>query len=220
MNTSTQSTTGHSPYFLLFGREARVPLDLLTTTHPPCDPVQSPTQHAQNVRNKLHIEWAEVRNRLVKAQTKRQMYHGQRHSSFHPFAVGDLVLKLDKRRRKGRNPKLSSKWVGPYKVLQRIGQVNYQILREGGKKKEIVNHNNLRQFIKRPDNLHFNGKDELDHPNVETHENDNAERFEDDLDDDDPPYVPSAQGVRPNGNHEELRRSQRSRRQPDFYQPV
>lgn len=132
--------------------------------------------------------------------------------------MGDLVLKLDKRRKTGRNPKLTPKWIGPYKVLQRIGNVNYQVRREGGKKKEIVNHNNLRHFYERPDNLHFNGDGSKDvPPKVEIHEDDNASSFEDDLEND-PPYIPQHE-VDPTENHEELQRSQRSRKPPEFYRP-
>ena len=43
--------------------------------------------------------------------------------------VGDLVWTYNPRRRKGRCPKLSSDWEGPYTIVMRINDVVYRIRR-------------------------------------------------------------------------------------------
>ena len=107
------------------------------------------------------------------------------------------------------------------KFVERIGTVNHQNLREGGKKKEIVNHINQRLFTKRPEELHFNDRSEIkgqSGPTIETSVKDNADNIvEDSDDDDDPPILVLLPQTEPNGNQDNLRRSQRFRRPPDYY---
>ena len=47
------------------------------------------------------------------------------------FKVGNLVLLENRRRRKGDNPKLQSKFVGPYEVTQCYNNYTYEIERQG-----------------------------------------------------------------------------------------
>ena len=53
------------------------------------------------------------------------------------YAVGDLVWLQNRRRRKGENPKLQPKFVGPYEVLAAWGNHTYRIERQG---QESVQH--------------------------------------------------------------------------------
>ena len=46
------------------------------------------------------------------------------------FAVGDLVWMENKRRRKGENPKLQPKFVGPYEVLEVLSGHTYRVERQ------------------------------------------------------------------------------------------
>ena len=47
------------------------------------------------------------------------------------FVSGDLVWLQNKRRRKGENPKLMPKFVGPYQVLEAYPNHSYRIERQG-----------------------------------------------------------------------------------------
>ena len=47
------------------------------------------------------------------------------------FAAGDLVWLQNRRRRKGENPKLQQKFVGPYEVIEAYGNHTYKIDKQG-----------------------------------------------------------------------------------------
>ena len=57
--------------------------------------------------------------------------------------VDDLVWVMDTQRRKGRSPKLSMNWDGPYKVERVISDWLYQ-LRKGHCKSQVMHHNRLK----------------------------------------------------------------------------
>ena len=90
-NTSIQSTTGYSPFFLMFGREARLPLDIV---HEPPSSHGSLTQqygqYVQNVQERLRKAFEVVqRNMSGKQGCQKQFYNRKVHGN--PFKPGDLV---------------------------------------------------------------------------------------------------------------------------------
>ena len=83
----------------------------------------------------------DVRQRLEEAHSllqEQQMHIRQEDDEEPPlYAVGDLVWLQNQRRRKGENPKLQPKFVGPYEVLAAWGNHTYRIERQG---QESVQH--------------------------------------------------------------------------------
>ena len=58
-NTSVQATTGYTPFSLMFGRQARMPNDLMYGT--PDGVEKSPSQYASNLRSTLENAYRRVR---------------------------------------------------------------------------------------------------------------------------------------------------------------
>ncbi|KAJ8356846.1 hypothetical protein SKAU_G00196400 [Synaphobranchus kaupii] len=57
----------------------------------------------------------------------RQKRAYDQHTKGAHFKTGDLVWVYGPKRTKGKSPKLQSAWVGPYTVLERLGEVVYRV---------------------------------------------------------------------------------------------
>lgn len=119
-NTSTHTTTGFSPFFLLFGREASCTLDTVL-------PYRSDFTEHQSVSDMA--SYAEECRQLARLQTTRaQADQKRRYDNHHrdiSFETGDLVWLSVPQRHIGLSQKLLDKYLGPYRILDRTSPVNY-----------------------------------------------------------------------------------------------
>ena len=69
-NTSVNPTTGHTPFFLMFGRQVRMPVDLMYETPNNTSPTTIP-EYVTKLRASLTSAYEQVRT-TVPAQLKRQ----------------------------------------------------------------------------------------------------------------------------------------------------
>ena len=116
------TTTGETANFLMMGRELRLPDQL--NNHPPQIDVDSTHQYAVDL---------DCRLKTAHDLLRRQQLETRDGDTEDPllFTKGDWVLLINKRRRKGQNPKLQSKFVGPYKVIDCYPSHTYKIERHG-----------------------------------------------------------------------------------------
>jgi len=63
------------------------------------------------------------------------------------FKIGDKVLLRDKTLRRGRSKKLDAQWTGPYRIVEKISNVNYKI--QIKRKTICVHANRLKPFVER-----------------------------------------------------------------------
>ena len=113
INNSRQASTGHSPFFLNFGRHPATPAALLSGATSPVHSVEQLLTTLSST-NKL------VRDNLLRAQQK-QAADSDKHRRDVVFSVGDQVLvnaSMLKTDFQADRPaeKLAHKWVGPYRV--------------------------------------------------------------------------------------------------------
>ena len=116
------STTGETANLLLLGRELRLP-DMLQH-HPPDPNLEYRTDYVVHTQGRLQ----EVHNLLRATQ---EDVRTEDTSEPPLFMRGDLVWMVNKRRRKGENPKLQRKFVGPFRVEQGYPNHTYLISRQG-----------------------------------------------------------------------------------------
>ena len=87
-NTSIQATTEYTPYYLMFGREARLPIDCMFEC-----PTQSTvaTEYAGQLSTSLNAAYEMVREKVgLKQNRQKEAYDKRIHGPFH--SPGDLVL--------------------------------------------------------------------------------------------------------------------------------
>uniref|UniRef100_A0A5S6QMF2 RNA-directed DNA polymerase n=1 Tax=Trichuris muris TaxID=70415 RepID=A0A5S6QMF2_TRIMR len=123
--TSVHSSTGITPFQAVFGREAKLPADIMYG--PPPEQADQMNMHvyASKLRGNLEAAYARARKYIGQAQ-KRQKELFDKRVNFKPLCAGELVWLLDPSRITG---KLYQPWTGPFKVVEVVGMVNYKIQR-------------------------------------------------------------------------------------------
>lgn len=121
-NTAVQTTTGFSPYFLLYGREPSCTLDTILPYRPDVAESTTVSQAA-----KYAEECRQLARSLTTADQQRQKHH--RDSSTPPasYAPDQLVWLWIPSTSPGLSTKLLSKYHGPYRVVKQTSPVNYVV---------------------------------------------------------------------------------------------
>lgn len=175
IRTAPNSTTGESPYFLLFGTEARTIADVV---HPKEKQEGGQPQDANEFRNKI----TRLQDIHQKVKTRVMDEHAKRHKRqemdirFTPFKEGEKVWMYGPPPKKGLSKKLlAERWRGPYVVTKKLGETLYKIRLEKGKRHtKIVNHRRLKRHYERPKHLvaDIDGGSEVDTGAVSSEESD------------------------------------------------
>ena len=140
--SAIQESTKASPASLMFGRELRLPIDLLYQ-RPEEEDLHTPYVEALQERmDKVH-DYA--RNQLQLSSDRMKRYHDVGTAS-RLFDVGDPVWLYNPRRVKGLTPKLQKPWEGPYTVLKRINDLVYRIQLSPRTKPKVVHLNRLWRY--------------------------------------------------------------------------
>ncbi|KFM64846.1 Retrotransposable element Tf2 protein type 2, partial [Stegodyphus mimosarum] len=117
-------TTSNSPAQMLFGRDLRLPCDLLFGRPP--DAPSSPEEYIQDLQEQFEVMHNVARERVNLATEKMKTHYNTRATGYR-FNEGDRVWLWNPTRRKGLSPKLQSPWDGPYTVLNRLNDVVVRI---------------------------------------------------------------------------------------------
>ena len=139
-NNSYQSSIEMAPYEALYGRPCRSPVcwtelgeavvvgpELVAETAESMGLIRKRLKAVQEATTeKVKV----IRQRLLTAQSRQKSYADRRRRPL-SFEVGDHVfLKVSPRRglhRFGRRGKLSPRYIGPFDIIERIGEVAYRL---------------------------------------------------------------------------------------------
>ncbi|GFX32014.1 retrovirus-related Pol polyprotein from transposon 412 [Trichonephila clavipes] len=122
--SAVHETTGYSPSQMLFGRDLRLPCDLLFGRPP--DTPSSPEEYVQNLQARFEDVHNLARER-INLRTEKMKTRYDTKATGHQFKEDDKVWFYNPTRRKGLSPKLQSHWDGPYTILK-INDVVIRIL--------------------------------------------------------------------------------------------
>jgi hypothetical protein len=123
-NNAQQDSTQQTPFMLNYGQHPHLPLDLAVDGTSEC---KNPA--AVDRIKQLQRSLAEAKKCLLLAQ-QRQAHYADQHRRELTFALGDQVMLSTTNLRlkvAEQTPKLMSKFIGPFKVLQIISPVAYRI---------------------------------------------------------------------------------------------
>jgi len=120
LNSAYQESIKNSPFFLTYGEQPRLPIDMLAQGVD--DSVPAVKELLDNLKGALE----NARGNIVAAQ-QAQKKHADKHRRSHMFKSGDIVL-LDTRNLKLKgSTKLRNRYIGPFKLLRQIGENNFEI---------------------------------------------------------------------------------------------
>ena len=124
--SSVNEVTGFTPYFLMYGREARIPADLVygDVREPEPDTDDFVTERCNRFRSAF-----EAAREHLGAAAKRRKRHYDLRARPQAFPVGSQVWCLNPRPHKGRFRKWQSPYLGPFEVNRQLGPVTYEIRR-------------------------------------------------------------------------------------------
>jgi len=141
-NTSVHPTTGFSPFSLMFGRQARMPVDIVFGTTP--TPANTVPQYVANLRTSLEAAYTSVRDRMGHQLHKQKTRYDSR-TQGQPFRVGDMVWLHNPAVPRGRSKKLHQPWTGPYRVISRLSDAVYRLQHtQFRRRKPVVHFNRLK----------------------------------------------------------------------------
>ena len=113
--TSAQESTKEAPFYLLYGRDARIPTETVLDYQRSPYVVDTDDYKEELVRS-LSDAWSSARENISEAQTRQKKFH-DRKSSAPKIVVGDRVMVYMPKDSQGKNRKLARPYHGPYRVL-------------------------------------------------------------------------------------------------------
>lgn len=144
--SSVHSSTEHTPFELMFGREMRIPLDVMMGGGPMGNE-SSYSEFVADLQGSLEAAYCDVRQNLKVAQRRQKDAYdkGVRHMV---FQAGDLVLRYDPQLKLGEANKFQQQWEGPYEIVEQVTDVTYCVKKVRGhsRKSQVVHFNNLRLY--------------------------------------------------------------------------
>jgi len=158
--TSVQKSTGFTPFYLMYGRQAKLPLEFeasddVTTADTVAEmiideSIDNDVQTRLSAINHLRSAVSKsVSENIVRAQDRQKRDYQKRHLKKTPFAQGDDVLLWNLRRADRKGGKMQSPWLGPYKIGRVCGKGTYELVNEeGATLQKKANGANLKMFVK------------------------------------------------------------------------
>ena len=131
-NISRHESTLHTPFAVMFGRKAILPIDL-DVERPNAaklleDIEETDTGQSLEVLTSHRMEvQQEVKKNITLAQKKQKKQYDKKHSNAACYSVGAKVLKKDFIRKRRKGGKMDSKWLGPYMIIKDIGKGFYKL---------------------------------------------------------------------------------------------
>ena len=147
-NTSVQSSTGFTPFYLMFGRQARLPVDIMYGTEVPEGESRDVSTYVASLKRRMSEAFEIVRRNVSKHhQHQKTLYDEKVHGK--PYKPGDWVWLHSPVIPRGSSHKLHRPWKGPYTIVKKISDSTYRVQHlQKRKDRQVVHFNRLKSCPK------------------------------------------------------------------------
>jgi hypothetical protein len=136
-------STGYSPNHIVFGREVRMPIDILMGNNGPND--KNYGEFVSRIKTELEQAHRVVQLNLQKAALRQEENYNMS-AHFKGFEVGDPVLLRNEKRFIGQNPKLQFPYEGPGVILQKYSDLNYKVQLDSKGQSKLLHFEKLKLY--------------------------------------------------------------------------
>ena len=142
--SSKNETTNETPYYLLFYREMKMPIDRVYSKDEEFPSVEEYLREV-NRRFRAAKEIFKIQREAIEEE-KKQFNDSIRKSV--NFEIGEVVLVLKRYVKRGHVKKLTHLWKGPYVVIQKFPSgINFEVqLLVNGKDRHVVHASNMKVY--------------------------------------------------------------------------
>ena len=133
------TSTGHSPFELLFGRLPETPISSLRRAieEPETELPIEVELYLKQLQSRMQLAQQAAGDTDQQAKENSKSYQDKKRKAVEsPLSPGDYVLCLEPKKKRG----LSARWAGPYPVLKKLGNLTY--LLDAGKGRTRKRHQN------------------------------------------------------------------------------
>ncbi|UYV70790.1 K02A2.6-like [Cordylochernes scorpioides] len=141
--SSVHETTGYSPAKMLFGRELKLPCDLIFGC--PNSIGEGSNEFVDRLHSRLEKVHRWAREKLEIASEAMKVRYDT-HACGNDLQEGGLVWLYNPKRKKGLSPKLQKSWEGPFRIVNKLNDVVFRIQRSSHSKPKVVHFNRLAPF--------------------------------------------------------------------------
>ena len=141
--SAPHESTKETPNRMIFGKEVTLPVDLIMEPAPGDGTDDEPATYVEDLQERLQIIQAAGREHLTSAMIT-QKRHYDRNVRNIDYQAGDIVWLHHKVRKKGKSPKLTRSWKGPFLITAKLGDVTYRIQAHPRSKTDVVHADRLK----------------------------------------------------------------------------
>jgi len=125
--TSKHSTTKIEPFYLVYGRDSKLPIDT--------DEVSSSNlnDRIQQLIDNVPYAREEARANIASSQNRQKKHHDAKLKDHVQFQIGDFVLYYNAAKEKQWSGKLDPKWKGPYYIHNVLINGSYKLRNKQGR---------------------------------------------------------------------------------------
>lgn len=163
--SSVHATTGFTPYKVVFGKEMVLPVDVMLNVNLE-ETFESPSDYVQRMAETLSTVVGAVQQHQLQASSQQKKYSDFR-AQVQYYSVGELVWVRNKARKKGVCFKLQRNYKGPFKVIERLSDVLYQLQSTEGGVAIVVHYNRLKPYVSRFVSERLEGSDESEQSSLQ-----------------------------------------------------
>jgi len=127
-NTTIHPATKESPFFLMYGREPRLPIDVALRPRIPLEEAEMAEYRAELIEG-LKLAREHGREALRRTQQERERLAEKRKRNVVTYGEGQQVMVKNPAFVQGGGPtkKLLHTWTGPFRVIRRMGETTYLV---------------------------------------------------------------------------------------------